>query len=279
MASISFFLGLLALASIFVLIRILCRYLKRSPLDNLPGPPSGSLLLGNILLLRDPVTAGKFTASLCETYGPAHRIHGVLGERLLVVFDPRALHCIFVQDIDNFPKEVTPLNTLSLLLGPGILATNGSQHRRQRKLLNSAFSRTHLQEMSLTVHDVAYNLLKTMREHCREKGHELDINACMAKTALEVMGNAFLGYSFGSFVEDGRDTLGESFKLFFTMIGKVPSIAFLVPALSRFLPGSLIFRLFRLVPFSPNLHRLLDISENLRRRATEIVEMKKAALL
>ncbi len=34
---------------------------------------------GNVHQIRNPLTAGKLTASLCETYGPAHRIHGVLG--------------------------------------------------------------------------------------------------------------------------------------------------------------------------------------------------------
>ncbi|KAI0690556.1 cytochrome P450 [Cerioporus squamosus] len=274
------FLGLSALLSVAVVLRILHRYLKKSPLDNLPGPPSDSLLLGNVLLLRNPLTAGKFTASLCETYGSAHRIHGVLGERLLHVFDPRALHSILVGDMEHFPKEVTPLNALSLLLGPGILSTNGPQHRRQRKLLSSAFTQAHLRDMASIMYDVAHKLREAMGKHSTANAQqpELDINAWMAKTSLEILGEALLGYSFRNFDGDGRDSFGESIKLFFATVGKVPLVAFLVPRLSRFLSGSQIRRLFRIVPFSPNLHRLLDISEAMQCRATEIVEMKKAGL-
>ena len=34
------------------------------------------------------------------------------------------------------------------LLGPGLLTTEGIQHRRQRKLLNPAFSVAHLRQMT-----------------------------------------------------------------------------------------------------------------------------------
>ena len=50
------------------------------------------------------------------------------------------------------------LSTLSLLLGPGILATNGPQHRRQRKLLVSAFSQAHIRDMLHTVYNVAHQV-------------------------------------------------------------------------------------------------------------------------
>ncbi|TFK83044.1 cytochrome P450 [Polyporus arcularius HHB13444] len=273
----SVLLLLLALVPVAGLLRVLQRYLTKSPLDNIPGPPlSDSLLFGNVHQIRNPLTAGKLTASLCDTYGPAHRIHGVLGERLLHVFDPRALHNILAGDMEHFPKEVTPLNTLSLLLGPGILATNGPQHRRQRKLLSSAFTQAHLRDITTSMYDVAHKLLEIMTG---KHGEELDINALMVKTVFEISGEALLGYSFGSFAEGEEDSFGECVKQFFATVGKVPLIAFVVPWLSRFLSGPLIVRLFRIIPFSPNLQRLLDISEALRHRATKIVQVKKAALM
>ncbi|RPD52564.1 cytochrome P450 [Lentinus tigrinus ALCF2SS1-6] len=275
--TILLFLEFLAVISAGIALCILHRYLAKSPLDNLPGPPSESFIAGNLRQVTDPLTASEFSASLCETYGPTHRIYGVLGGRILNVLDPRALHSMLISDVEHFPKDLTPLNTLRLLLGPGVLGTNGSQHRRQRKLLNSVFSPAHLRDMTHILYDIAQKIPGAMRDGIN-KAEPLDINGLMATTSLEMLGEAFLGYSFGGFVEGSpRDSLGESIKMFFATVGKVPLAVLLVPSLSRFLSGSLIRMLFRILPF-PNLHRLLDISDTMRRRAINIIGLKKAAL-
>ena len=44
--------------------------------------------------------------------------------------------------------------------------------------------------------------------------YELDINGWMARTTLEMLGQAGLGYSFDNFFEDSSDEYGNSIKLF-----------------------------------------------------------------
>ena len=43
---------------------------------------------------------------------------------------------------------------------------------------------------------------------------ELDINGWMARTTLEMLGQAGLGYSFDNFLEDSTNEYGESLKMF-----------------------------------------------------------------
>ena len=43
---------------------------------------------------------------------------------------------------------------------------------------------------------------------------ELDMNGWMARTTLEMLGQAGLGYSFDNFFEDSTDAYGESIKMF-----------------------------------------------------------------
>ena len=43
---------------------------------------------------------------------------------------------------------------------------------------------------------------------------EVDINGWMARTTLEMLGQAGLGYSFDDFVADSTDDYGESLKAF-----------------------------------------------------------------
>ena len=44
---------------------------------------------------------------------------------------------------------------MHLLLGPGLLTTEGAQHRRQRKMLNPVFSAAHLRNMTHIFYDIA----------------------------------------------------------------------------------------------------------------------------
>ena len=43
---------------------------------------------------------------------------------------------------------------------------------------------------------------------------EMDINGWMARTTLEMLGQAGLGYSFDNFFEDSADEFAEAVKLF-----------------------------------------------------------------
>ena len=47
-----------------------------------------------------------------------------------------------------------------------------------------------------------------------DQAEEVDINGWMARTTLEMLGQAGLGYSFDNFVDDSTDSYGESIKLF-----------------------------------------------------------------
>ena len=53
------------------------------------------------------------------------------------------MNCVFCSDF-------------SVLLGPGLLSTTGTQHKRQRKLLNPVFSVAHLRDMVQIFYNVAH---------------------------------------------------------------------------------------------------------------------------
>lgn len=45
-----------------------------------------------------------------------------------------------------------------MLIGPGLMATDGHQHRKQRKLLTPVFSVGHLRNMTHIFYDVAHKV-------------------------------------------------------------------------------------------------------------------------
>ena len=100
--------------------------------------------------------------------------------RLVVVHDPKALQTIMIKDQESWPKGLEPskcaplldhscrirqlieltvfYSDLNMLLGPGVLTTEGDQHKRQRKLLNPVFSVAHLRDMTHIFYKVAHRV-------------------------------------------------------------------------------------------------------------------------
>ncbi|TFK82599.1 cytochrome P450 [Polyporus arcularius HHB13444] len=254
-------------------------YLTRSPLDNLPGPrPGSSAAALGMIDMTDAEAAGKRMQDLAETYGPAAVLPGILGVRMLNLFDPKALHSIFVKDIDYFPHDLNPSNDLRFLLGPGVLTTEGSQHRRQRKILNPVFSAAHLRNMTHIFYDVTHKLRRALETRVKESPEEVDVNGWMGRTTLEMLGQAGLGYSFENFVEDSSDAFGEAIKMFFPLLTtRLPLLGVVIALASNYLSESTMRSILRRYP-SANLQRMLDISDTMARRSQEIIDEKKAAL-
>ena len=53
-----------------------------------------------------------------------------------------------------------------------------------------------------------------MAKRLGDNGAIIDINGWMARTTLEMLGQAGLGYSFDNFEDDSTDSYGESLKNF-----------------------------------------------------------------
>ena len=123
----------------------------------------------------------------------------------------------------------------------------------------------------------------------------LDMNSWMARTTLEILGQAGLGYSFDNFIEDSTDPYGESLKVFlyvryqdFVFAGLElfrcsPVYGTFQFFWSAFEPLTYVFSdafikgLLRLIPL-PSLKRLLHISDTMHEHSLRIVEERKAAL-
>ncbi len=97
-----------------------------------------------------------------------------------------------------------------------MLSSKGERHRRQRKLLNPVFSAAHLRNMTHIFYGVARKVRQAMasRLPADGSGGALDVNGWMARTTLEMLGQAGLGYSFDDFGGDATDAFGESLKMF-----------------------------------------------------------------
>ncbi|KAM5533780.1 hypothetical protein V8D89_012555 [Ganoderma adspersum] len=249
----------------------------KSPLDNLPGPPAESFLYGNLRQVLDKNGWG-FLKSL-ESYDGVVKLHGPLGHRMLYVFDPTAMHNIIVKDQYIYEEAAFFIKSNQLHFGPGLLGTLGDHHRKQRKLLNPVFSIAHMRRMIPIFNDVGHKLQTAIESRIPADGAfaELDMLTWMARTALELIGQAGLGYSFDPLVADKPDDFAVAVKAFSPAVLNIALLRRLLPYVTDL--GTPAFRRWVLdrLPYKP-AQELKSIVDIMHERSIAIYRAKKAAL-
>ncbi|KAI0373129.1 cytochrome P450 [Pilatotrama ljubarskyi] len=254
----------------------------KSFLDNIPGPEPASYLGGNFARLIDRHDAWPYGTALVEQYGRLFTVYGFLSTKMLYTFDPRALHSIYVKDQDVFEESEMLLASFGLFIGPGLLATLGEQHRRQRKMLNPLFSAEHLREMTPIFTHVIHRNLSQLEEaiasRVKDGPQEIDVLGWMGRTALELIGQGGLGHSFDPLTEDVADEFTDSVKAYFPVQSDLPLLMRrLLPLAHRMGPAWFRRRAVKWIPNSA-AQQMREISHALHASSLQIVNEKKAAV-
>ncbi|KAH9003662.1 cytochrome P450 [Lactarius hatsudake] len=192
--------AIVALAGAILLSVLKHRFRQRSLL-NIPGPSNPSLFwdAGHWRHFFNH-HAYQFHERIYRTYGRVARIYGFFGDIQLVVSDPKACNNIVIKDHLIFEQTEAVRHWHRHAFGPGLLATSGGHlHRKQRKLLNPVFNVNHMRYMS----PISMGLHGSLDSLVAHGPHEINIVPWVSKLALELIGQAGLGYSFGTF--EGRN--------------------------------------------------------------------------
>ncbi|KIK57095.1 hypothetical protein GYMLUDRAFT_247353 [Collybiopsis luxurians FD-317 M1] len=269
-----------------ILTLVLLRHCYRNNLgmsfgiNNVPGPKSPSWLKGNFGQIFSP-TAWGFHEFLARTYGSTVRISGPFGKASLYTCDSKAMHAILVKEQDVFEDDEGFIKTNQMLFGEGLLGTLGHRHQKQRKMLNPVFSAAHIRDMVPTFFEIAHKLESALKGQVqRSEKQEVDILSWMARTALELVGQAGLGYSFDPL------TSGEATHPYTEIINQLmPTVMrmqywFLIvlPLASRI--GSPNFRRFAvnlMALFWNDLRHIRDMIDYMHDIASKIYDSKKQA--
>ncbi|KAI1782200.1 cytochrome P450 [Ganoderma leucocontextum] len=265
-----------SLTVVLLLWRLVSQHVLRTPIDNIPGPPPGSFFSGNMAQLFARNNK-QFLTNYIETYGPVAKFHGFLGARWLHVYDPKALHSVHVKDHENYDRGPQAILMTRLLVGPGLLGTIGSEHRRQRKLLNPAFSAAHMRGLAPMFYNIAGKLRTAIEGRVKDGPKDLDILARMGRTALELVGQGMMGYSFDPLVEDVHNDFAEAVKSFVPTFASIQWVRVFVPVALKLGPAR--FRRFLLdrVPHKTIQH-MKTVCNVMHQRSLDIYNEKKAAI-
>ncbi|KAH9165536.1 cytochrome P450 [Lactarius sanguifluus] len=266
--------ALVALAGAASLTLLRHRFRQRSILK-IPGPSNPSLFWGHWRHIFNPY-AYPFHEGLYRTYGNVARIYGFLGDIQLVVSDPKACNNIFVKDQPTFEVTEAFLRSNMQSTGPSLFATTGAQHRMQRKLLNPAFSIKNMRHMTPIFHRVTNQLRENLCLIVSNGPEEINVADWMGKIALELIGQAGLGYSFGIF--EGRDDeFCRAFKEWMPTFSSLAVFRYLFPYVDKIFHPKVLKFLGRTLPW-PKLNHLMDLAETLDSKSRDIYEAKKRSL-
>ncbi|KAI0791332.1 cytochrome P450 [Abortiporus biennis] len=273
-------LSLTQLALAFSFLWIAWKFFKglvvKSPLNNIPGPPPKSFLLGNLPEIFNR-WGWDFHKQICQ-YGTVIRLHSMPSwNDMLFVYDPKALHSIIVKD--QYVYEETPifLQFNKYFFGEGLLSSVGEQHRHQRKLLNPVFHINHMRYMTPIFYKVTYRLRNGLTNLVSQGPKEVDVINWMTRTALELVGQGGVGWSFDDLAEDVKNPFAEEMKALVPTTGPLFMFVRLLPYLSRIGSGS--FRAWALenLPVA-RIRKVKKIADSIDNQVNEILKAKKAAL-
>ncbi|KAI0764581.1 cytochrome P450 [Trametes elegans] len=251
----------------------------RSPLDVVPGPPSQSVLSGNLAQLFE-ADAWGFHDELSTKYGPVVKINAVLGRKWLYVFDPTALQSIVLREQGTYDQIAWLVQSNNMLLGSGLLSVLGDPHRRQRKMLLPVFSVKHLRDLTPVFYEVTSRLVEAITERVQDAPCNLDVLQWMSRTALEIIGQAGMGHSFDSLTADNAtdpftDAAKDYLPLSFTP--EMMVVRQLSQVLTRMGPAWFRRWIVDHIPIArtQQLKRVVDV---LHQTSVNIINEKKAAL-
>jgi len=201
---------------------------------------------------------------------------GFLGRPLIYVSDPKALHSIVIKDQDIYEETRLFQRINFLTMGPGLSSTLGDQHRKQRKLLNPVFSINHMRYMLPIFYRVTDQLRQGIAAQIGENGKDIDVLSWLGRTALELIGQGGLGYSFDPLVKEESNAFGDAVKAY---LPHLVDLSMLWVTHFTWNIGSPSFRRFILdrVPHK-KLQRLKEIVDIMTNKSVEIFNEKRAAM-
>lgn len=192
-----------------------------------PQGPRNPPLLGQIpAFRRDPLgflqrTAAAYGDLAYFRLGPQH---------VFLANDPEYVRDVLVTNQNNFTKS-RALQRAKVLLGEGLLTSEGSFHLRQRRLVQPAFHRPRLIGYSQVMSDYAVRARQRWSD-----GETLDISSEMMRLTLAVVGKTL----FSADVEHEAGEIGEALTAILRMFNllMMPFSEYLeklpLPAIRRF---------------------------------------------
>ncbi|KAH9056545.1 cytochrome P450 [Lactarius vividus] len=220
--------------------------------------------------------AYMFYDGLYRTYGKVACVYGFLGDIQLVVSDPKACNNIIVKDQAIFEETEVFRFSSRQALGPVLFSMLGAHHRRQRRLLNPVFNVNHMRYLTPIFYGVTRQLRDKLRSIVENGPQEINVADWTGRIGLELIGQAGLGYSFGTF-ESRNDEFCRVLKEWVPALASLGVYRNLFPYVYKIFHPKILQIVGKMLPW-PGLNHLMDLAEAMDAQARGVYETKKRLL-
>ncbi|KAF8573948.1 cytochrome P450 [Ramaria rubella] len=190
----------IAALGILAFLVMLLRRSRSNIVTQLPGPPPGSFLAGNLPSVKATKNSGEAEFGWVRKYGAAMHIKGALGRDLLFIADPKALRYVLNTSGYRFLKSPDSRYVVSIVTGKGIIVADGEDHARHKRIMAPAFSARAIKSYVPLFQENARHLVAKLRDlisQSKTTSFVTDVSSWMAHVTLDVMGSAF-DYDLGA---------------------------------------------------------------------------------
>ncbi|EUC54994.1 cytochrome P450 family protein [Rhizoctonia solani AG-3 Rhs1AP] len=194
---------------------------RRKLLVELPGPPPAGWFKGHFSSL---VGSGSvvFQEKIIAEYGPTLKLNGGFGDEVIFTVDPSIMHSVLVKERAKFERPPGSRLIIHAVFGGGLLGQKGDEHRIHRKVM----------PIFMGIAKETCQCIKKDLKLSKSSSREVDIFPWATAAALELVGEAGLGYSFSSFTGE-RNEYNIAIKSVMQVISKVDPFVKLLPFLYR----------------------------------------------
>jgi cytochrome P450 len=233
-----------------------------------PSLPPGPRGLENLRFLLS--TTEDFMKPLCRMahdYGEIASTHA-RGRHIIAVSNSEAARHVLVTNQDNYSKGIE-YELLRIVLGEGLLTSEGEVWRRQRRLVQPMFAKRHLGDFTAHMTAATADALEGVTLGSTPDGATLDVNRAMMELTLDVVGRALFGadLSGGTAARVGP-AMNDVLQLGTRMARRLPTYA------ASMLPGMNLGRALALNPESRRFQRAL---RDLKAVIEEVLEERSAS--
>lgn len=199
-------------------------------------------------------TASDFMKPLCEMatdYGDVAATHA-RGRLIVSISSAEAARHVLVTNQDNYGKGIE-YELLRIVLGDGLLTSEGEVWRRQRKLVQPMFAKRHLSDFTEHMTAATADALDGPLLGSLADGEVVDVNRTMMELTLDIVGRALFGADLtGATAARVGPAMNDVLRLGTRMARRLPTYA------ASMLPGMNLRRAIALNPEGRRFQRSLD---------------------
>ncbi|KAF8671450.1 cytochrome P450 [Rhizoctonia solani] len=226
----------------------------------------------------------EFQDEMVAEYGPTLRLYGGFGEELIFTADPLLIHHVLVKKRAKFDRPLASRLLLRSVFGGGLLAQSDDEHRAHRKLLNPVFTMKFLRECEPQIYmPIFMGIAKQTCEGIKKDidssknlSKEIDIFPWTTLAALELVGEAGLGYSFSSFTGE-RNEYNIAIKSVMQVHSKIGPFVKVLPYIYRIGTSSLRRWVLKHIPHH-DIQQLQHAVEIQNQQAEEVIRTRQALI-